>query len=535
MYNSLKKGNMMAKKINLSFGFFNVLVSVWCVVVYNLPFIKTFYQSDALLLVKIILPFFMFMFFVCIHNLILWKKTSKPILYFLFLANGFASYFIGRYNVPLNRMILINLFETNIHEASEFFDFNLFFYLLWSTILPIIFIHFVKINYRPTEQDIKKRLKIIVLVLLLVGGVALPYKKQISIFIKENFNLRYMFVPTSYLVNIPKVIKMKYFPKVHYVKVNEDVKYLPYWKNDGKKNLFVFVLGESARNANFSTSGYPRDTSLPLKPFADNLYAFKKMESCATLTRYSLPCMFTHFEKNNYDADTASYTDNVLDIIDTNGYKVKWFENEMGCNKMCRNVETEFTCENRECFDIELNEELYADLPHINQNSVYVLHQRGSHGVAYYKRYPKEFEKYTPICKTTEIKKCSSEELVNVYDNTIYYTNYVLADLIEHLTALENKYNVVMLYTSDHGESLGENGVYFHGGTAKEQTEVPFILWIGKQTAKSLNLDTDCLKKQAQKSTSHDNLFHTLLGLTGLSVNVYKPELDLISVCKVKN
>ena len=150
-------------------------------------------------------------------------------------------------------------------------------------------------------------------------------------------------------------------------------------------------------------------------------------------------------------------------------------------------------------------------------------------------RYPSEFEKYKPVCKTTEIKECPNEDLVNVYDNTIYYTSYVLADLIKHLSALEDKYNVVMLYTSDHGESLGENGVYFHGGTAKEQTEVPFILWIGKESAKSLNLDTNCLKEQAKKDTSHDNLFHTLLGLTGLSVEVYKPELDLISSCKIKN
>ena len=141
----------------------------------------------------------------------------------MFLANGFASYFIGRYNVPLSRMILINLFETNVYEAGEFFDFNLFFYLFWSSILPIIFICFIKIDYRPMKKEIKQRGKIIILTLLLIGAVALPFKKQISLFTKANFNLRYMVVPSSYLVNLPKVIKMKYFSAVNYVKVNKDV------------------------------------------------------------------------------------------------------------------------------------------------------------------------------------------------------------------------------------------------------------------------------------------------------------------------
>ena len=524
----------MIKKIHLSFILFNVIISAWCTGVYNLPFFKNFIATDAACWIKITLPVFVFCFFLSFHALILYKKTAKPLLYFLFLANSFASYFIGRYNIPLSRTILINMFETNTQEAGEFFDLNLFVYLLWSLILPVLFIHFSHIEFSSGKAAFKKRLYFIIFTIILIGAVALPFKKQISLFTKANFNLRYMFVPTSYLVNVPKVIKMKYFSRVEYVKINKDVIEQPYWQENGKKNLFVFVLGESARNANFSLSGYERDTSAPLAPYWNDLYAFKKMESCATLTRYSLPCMFTHFERKNINADTAAYTDNALDIIDTHGYTVKWFDNELGCNKVCRNVETKFTCTDRQCYDIELNKALYSDLPSVNGNTFYVLHQRGSHGVSYYKRYPAEFEKYTPVCKDSEIKNCPHDALVNVYDNTIYYTNYVLADLIQHLQTLEDKYNIVMLYTSDHGESLGENGVFLHGGDVPEQYDVPFVLWVSEKSAQSLNLDTQCLREQTNQMTSHDNIFHTLLGLSGLSLEVYKPELDLISRCKIK-
>ena len=511
----------MSKKFKVSFFLFNCILSCWCITVYNYPFFNTFFNTNAALWVKMILPIYVFLMFMAIHCLVLYKKTTKPLLYFFLTANAFASYFISRYNVPLNRMIMINIFETNAQEAGEFFDIHLYLYLLWTCILPIIVIHFADIQYPPFKTQIKQRLFIIILTTLIVGGTVVPFKKQISIFTKENFNVRYMLVPTSYVSSLPQAFKMKYFSKTAYVKINKDVKKTEYRKMDGRKNLFIFVLGESARNANFSLTGYARDTCAPLTAYQDNLFVYQKMESCATLTRYALPCIFTHFERKNLNADVAGYTDNVLDIIQSNGYKVKWFENELGCNKMCRNVETKFTCDSRQCYDIELNKQLYTDLPNITQDSFYVLHQRGSHGISYYKRYPAEFEKY--------------EELINAYDNTIYYTNYVLADLIQHLTALDDQYNVVMLYTSDHGESLGENGVYLHGGQATEQREVPFMIWIGDKSMQSLNLDKDCLQKQTHMSTTHDNLFHTFLGLTGLSLSVYKPELDLISSCKIKN
>ena len=108
----------------------------------------------------------------------------------------------------------------------------------------------------------------------------------------------------------------------------------------------------------------------------------------------------------------------------------------------------------------------------------------GNHGPAYFKRYPKEFEKFKPACQTAELSECSDEEIGNAYDNAILYTDYFLSQVVQLLKQNEQKFEASMLYISDHGESLGENNLYLHGMpymlAPSEQTDVPVIVWAGK-------------------------------------------------------
>ena len=157
----------------------------------------------------------------------------------------------------------------------------------------------------------------------------------------------------------------------------------------------------------------------------------------------------------------------------------------------------------------------------------------GNHGPAYYKRYPKEFEFYTPVCESNQLETCSREEINNAYDNALVYSDYFLANVIDFLEPLQEDFSTAMLYMADHGESLGELGLYLHGlpyALAPEaQTHVASALWLGDDISPAARQK---LETQAQQALSHDNYFHTVLGMLGVNTKVYQPELDILESVK---
>ena len=177
----------------------------------------------------------------------------------------------------------------------------------------------------------------------------------------------------------------------------------------------------------------------------------------------------------------------------------------------------------------------------IKQNSkddlFIVLHQKGSHGPAYYKRTPDNFHKFKPICKSIELQQCSSEEITNGYDNTILYTDYFLSQVISILKE-NNDADTAMFYVSDHGQSLGEDGIYLHGMpylvAPKHQKHIPMIIWLSENFTMDFGIDKGCVSKQVEKEFSHDNLFHSILDLLKIDTKALKNSLSFFQNCKVK-
>lgn len=161
-------------------------------------------------------------------------------------------------------------------------------------------------------------------------------------------------------------------------------------------------------------------------------------------------------------------------------------------------------------------------------------HQKGSHGPSYYKRTPPEFKLFTPECSRDNVQDCERQSIVNAYDNTILYTDYILSRLVERLQAQE--YPTAMLYVSDHGESLGENGLYLHGLpyaiAPEEQKRVPMMFWASESFFREHGLDAGCLVASRQAPVNHDYIFHTVLGLFGIQTKTYQQSLDLFSSCR---
>jgi lipid A ethanolaminephosphotransferase len=327
------------------------------------------------------------------------------------------------------------------------------------------------------------------------------------------------------------------------VKIGEDAKQNPKMLAGPKKTLTILVLGETSRADNFSLSGYGRDTNPLLAK--DNVFYFPHTTSCGTATAVSVPCMFSNMPRAHYDEELASHQEGLLDVIQRAGINVLWKENDGGCKGACDRVPHEDVtsldlpgmCIEGECHDEILFNKLDDYIKNLKGNGVIVLHTIGSHGPTYYHRYPASFRKFTPTCDTNEIQTCSSEQLVNTYDNTILYIDYIVDKAITVLKQNDANFTTSLVYLSDHGESLGESGVYLHGMpyaiAPVQQKHVPMLIWLSEDYKKRFGINETCLKKEAANNNySQDNLFSTLLGLTGTETKEYVASDDILASCR---
>jgi lipid A ethanolaminephosphotransferase len=203
--------------------------------------------------------------------------------------------------------------------------------------------------------------------------------------------------------------------------------------------------------------------------------------------------------------------------------------------EMARTLAPEM-CPGGQCFDEALLEGLDKVATDANGNLFVVLHQLGSHGPAYFKRYPSAFGRFTPACQEEELRRCSHAEIVNAYDNSILYTDHVLGRVLDFLQAQEQRFDTAMLYVSDHGESLGESGLYLHGVpypiAPEVQTHVPMVVWLSPSFARSAGIDMGCLRNRAAQPASHDNLFHSMLGVLDVQTQAYESDMDIFAPCR---
>ena len=139
-------------------------------------------------------------------------------------------------------------------------------------------------------------------------------------------------------------------------------------------------------------------------------------------------------------------------------------------------------------------------------NRLMVMHLIGSHGPTYFQRYPKDRAMYSPDCERSDIENCTPEQIINSYDNSILYTDYVVSQAIDKLKALQEQFNTALIYVSDHGESLGEEGIYLHGLpyslAPNFQKRVPFLLWMSPGFKQVKHINTRCLQQEAQQTLS---------------------------------
>ncbi|MCB5300973.1 phosphoethanolamine transferase EptA [Yersinia bercovieri] len=482
-----------------------------------------------------------------IFSLLAVPLLRKPLIILFLLGGAAANYFMFSYGAVIDANMMQNAFETNAQEATALFTPRMALWLLVLGITPAIIICFVRIQAtRPWWYMLGLRAANILLSAVIIMLVATLFYKDYASLIRNNKSIVKMLTPSNFVSGSFQFARHKYFASnMSLVRIGEDAHKGPVISGQQKRTLVILVVGETARAENFSLGGYGRATNPRLQK--QDVTYFNNASSCGTETAISVPCMFSNMPRKNYDATLASHQEGLMDILARAGLNVLWRENDGGCKGACdRTPHQDVTqlqlttdCENGVCLDNALLYKLDNYINGLQGDGVIVLHQMGSHGPAYYRRSTPEFRQFAPTCDSNQIQDCTSQELVNTYDNSILYTDAMLDNTIKLLQQQSARFNTALVYLSDHGESLGENGMYLHGTpymfAPGQQTHIPFLMWLSPEYTKSYGIDRQCLAKSAQHDEiSQDNLFHTLLGMMNIQTNEYQSGMDLLEKCRTQ-
>lgn len=505
----------------------------------NLAFFKGVLGVYPLILENTAFLISVFLLFNCITVIVLslfcYRHTIKPVLILIVIISSFTAYFMDSYTNIIDETMIDNILQTNLKEALELFSIKQFFYVLFLGVFPAIYIYKTPLKKQPFAQAVIARMKLLGVLSLIVAGILWLFSNYYFSFLREHRSLRYYVNPIYYMLSAAKYATKSYrHPDMPLKKIALDAKISPL---DSQRELIVFIVGETARADHFSLNGYHKKTNPLLEK--EDIINFTNVTSCGTSTAHSVPCMFSIYTRDSYDKNKVKNTQNALDILKHVGVNVLWLDNNSSSKGVADRVPyiDYKTADNNPICDTECRDEgmLVNIQNYIDQHKTgdifIVLHQMGNHGPAYFKRYPKEFEKFTPTCKTNQFESCTKEEISNAYDNAILYTDYFLSKVIGVLKNNNSKFEAAMFYASDHGESLGENGLYLHGlpfmMAPDSQKNIPLILWFGDGFHAD-DIDVNALRDRTNQKISHDNIFHTLLGLFEVETNVYNKDLDII-------
>jgi len=472
-------------------------------------------------------------FLVVFFTLLSSRFTTKPLLIITLMTSSFTSYFMNTYHAIIDDSMIRNTLQTNIHESTDLFTMKLVLYVFLSGILPSLFVYKAKIEYKTFGKELFAKLKTIVLAILVIVVVIFAFSKFYTSFFREHKPLRYSTNPTYWIYSIGKYINNTYSNgPIVLKKIGLDAKIE---RNNSKRKIVVMVVGESARWNRFSLNGYDKETNPLLKQ--ENIINLSNTFSCGTSTAHSVPCMFSMYDRKDYSYKKGISTENVIDVLNRTGkVYILWRDNNSDSKGVALRVDYEDykTSKNNtmckgECRDegmlVGLNKILKKKK---DKDILIVLHQMGNHGPAYYKRYPKEFEKFKPVCKTNQIEQCTQKEVSNAYDNAILYTDYFLAKVIDFLKPYSKDNDTAMIYMSDHGESLGEGGVYLHGlpyfMAPEVQRHIGALMWFGNNDI----VDVHKLQSHGSDMFSQDNLFDTLLSIFDVKTKIYRPTMDIL-------
>ena len=498
---------------------FSCIVSIGTLVLYNIPFFN--YAADntnespggkLFLMASLVIIMLALNFMMTCLIMFTMRMVGRVLLAILSLINATAVYFVYTYNIIIDEITIGNVFNTRYSEASGFFSWSLWLFIAVFGVLPALYC-----LLQPVVIGKAKKLGVycgtsLAIVLLL----ALVNIKQTLWIGQHDTELGGLLQPWSYVVNTIRVTSIK-----HHKQAEEIL--LPDGRiMDDEKTVVVLVIGESARKANFQLYGYQRDTN-PLLSRQTGLKVYQAT-SCATYTTAGVKAILEPIDSDDLNELLPNYA--FRTGVDVAWRTTNWGQPPIHVDDFLDQDDLgERYPDQYKYHDAILLKGLRERIEQSKSNKLLiVLHSSTSHGPKYADKYPKEFEVYKPVAKNVEESEKNVGLLVNAYDNTIRYTDYLLDSIINTLSAMTDRRSA-MIFISDHGESLGENNVFMHGIpmklAPKVQYEIPFLVWTseGFRDYKSASELPAVLEQHY--------IFHSVLNLLAIDSPVYNKDYDI--------
>lgn len=435
------------------------------------------------------------------------RGAGRWIVGLSFIADAVTLYFINTYDVLITDAMMGNFFNTRYSEASGFFSWMAVLYVVLLGLLPCIYTVSRKIDYGSAKM-FGSRVGIALATMVAMVAININNFTWID---RNATQLGSLLMPWSYTVNT-----IRYY-NAEKRRNQKEIALPDATIENTDREVVVLIIGESARRENFSLYGYHKKTN-PLLETAD--ITALAATSAATYTTAGVKAILDHKPTDKLYEILPNY-------LNRAGVDVIWRTNNWGEPPV--HIEQYQKVADLKALYPEADERydaiLLEGLAEIIESSssdkqLIVLHTNTSHGPTYNTKYPAEFEHFTPVCTTVEMAKAVPAELMNAYDNSILYTDYIIYSTIEILRNIESR-NCCLLYISDHGESLGENNLYMHGVpmalAPKEQIEIPFIIWSSDKQMRVKKLE----------DAGHYNIFHTVLDFLDVSSPIYDPQMTV--------
>ena len=519
----IKKGLMRP----VSLFAFSCVISIGTLLLYNIPFFNYVANNTnentggrILLLASLVVMMLVVNFMMTYLIMFLMRKVARVLLAILLLINATAVYFIFTYSVIIDSTTIENVFNTRYSEASGFFSWSLWLSMFVFGVLPALYCLLQPIVFGKA----KKMLIYCGSSLAIVLAIAAMNINQTLWIGQHDTELGGLLQPWSYIVNTIRVASSKHDKQAEEIK-------LPDGKiTDDEKAVVVLVIGESARKANFQLYGYQRETN-PLLSQQKTLKVFQA-NSCATYTTAGTKAILEPKASDDLYELLPNYA--FRTGVDVSWRTSNWGEPPIHIDEYVTDNELrkQYSCED-EKHDAVLYKGLRERIESSKKNKVLIiLHTSTSHGPNYAEKYPKEFEFYKPVAKNVEESEKNVNMLVNAYDNTIRYTDYLLDSLIKTLQSMP-EWKSAMIFISDHGESLGENKMFMHGIpmklAPKVQYEIPFLVWISDNFREYKNISNkqEVSEDELPAVLEQHYIFHSVLNLLSIQSPAYDKKFDI--------
>lgn len=489
----------------------------------------------------------LFVLVTALHTLLLLavlaRRIARPVLTLLLLVSAMAAYYMHRYTIYFDADMVRNVLHTDARESSELLTPALLPSLLLYGVLPSMVLWRVRLKRRPWPRALAVRGVCLLAAAAVAAASALVSFQDLSALMRNHRELRHLITPGNYLVSLAVVLSDHDRKPAGRTPVGRDA-HVAARPAGAKPRVLVLVIGETLRAQNWGLNGYARQTTPQLARI--DPVNFRDVTACGTSTEVSLPCMFSPYGRAHYDESRIAASESLLHVIDHAGIAVQWRDNQSGCKGVCAGLpfvsyqrgKGARDCNGESCLDEVMLDGLAAQIARQPGDVVVVLHQLGNHGPGYHWRYPPRLRRYAPTCDSDDLGDCSRAQIVNSYDNAVLYTDEFLARTIR-LLAAQVGHDAALIYVSDHGESLGERGLYLHGLpyaiAPRTQTRVPMVVWLSPALSAARGIDAACLRARAMRPASHDNLFHSVLGLMQVRTGAYVRDLDLFTGCTAQN